>query len=609
MSAKSEVKIDPKPIELKRHTKAVQACVFHEKFVFTVSTDRTIAKWGVDGSFIQELTGHVQRVSSCACCTAGYLLTGSFDKTAKIWNITTGAEMVTVEGHSHFINCVAISPDSKYMLTGSADMAMRLYSVSETLAATSRSSTSEHSAMVISVCYSPKAHILASGSWDRLAKLFNDSREEMAVFSGHPKRVNAVALNPDGTLLISSSSDNTSKIWEIKTKQEIITLKGHTQPVFSCAISHDGRYAVTGSVDGSARIWLLANGQQVGILEGHKGWISSIDMSPGSTLIATASKDTTVKVWNSQSGETLSTLQGHTAGLLGCRFSPDGRMIVSCGEDHTVRVWDVASFSHLRTLLGHTHEVSSVCFFADNPCLVASAAADKTIRIWDIFAGKELLAFYLPTALSSMNTMCTKPFKEYLTGEPLPAVTGDCVGNLHWVAIKNLKNIPILQFSEVELRIGKIVSIRRVPNSDKLYVEDVDMGPSLPRRQIVSAIVEYIPIEELRNRLVVVTCNIKPISVKGVTSSGKLTGIEILQDGKDVFELLDVPAAAALGERLLLPGCIMAPPAALVPYESVEEVYHGMYADSMCGVQFHGIPLICNAGKVTIRTLTGGRGC
>lgn len=69
---------------------------------------------------------------SISCCAVAddYLLTGSFDKTAKLWNATTGyyflstmiicsgEELASIEGHSHFINCVAFSPDRAYFITG-----------------------------------------------------------------------------------------------------------------------------------------------------------------------------------------------------------------------------------------------------------------------------------------------------------------------------------------------------------------------------------------------------------------------------------------------------------------------------------------------------------
>lgn len=73
--------------------------------------------------------------------------------------------------------------------------------------------------------------------------------------------------------------------------------------------------------------------------------------------------------------------------------------------------------------------------------------------------------------------------------------------------------------SRLDIRIGKIVEVKRHPDADALYVEKVDLGEAQPRT-IVSGLVNFIPIEEMENRMVVVLCNLKPAKMRGIESQG-----------------------------------------------------------------------------------------
>jgi aminoacyl tRNA synthase complex-interacting multifunctional protein 1 len=69
----------------------------------------------------------------------------------------------------------------------------------------------------------------------------------------------------------------------------------------------------------------------------------------------------------------------------------------------------------------------------------------------------------------------------------------------------------------VDLRVGKIVDVQRHPDADSLYVEQIDVGEAEPRT-VVSGLVKYVPIEEMRGKLLVTVCNLKPANMRGVKS-------------------------------------------------------------------------------------------
>lgn len=73
--------------------------------------------------------------------------------------------------------------------------------------------------------------------------------------------------------------------------------------------------------------------------------------------------------------------------------------------------------------------------------------------------------------------------------------------------------------ARLDIRVGKIVEVSRHPDADALYVEKIDLGEKEPRT-VVSGLVNYVPIEEMRERMVVVLCNLKPAKMRGVESAG-----------------------------------------------------------------------------------------
>ncbi len=76
--------------------------------------------------------GHLDYVSAVSFSPdTKYVITGSNDKTAKLWDATTGIEIRTFMGHSDDVTSVSFSPDGKYFVTGSEDNTAKLWDVTK----------------------------------------------------------------------------------------------------------------------------------------------------------------------------------------------------------------------------------------------------------------------------------------------------------------------------------------------------------------------------------------------------------------------------------------------------------------------------------------------
>ena len=108
----------------------------------------------------------------------------------------------------------------------------------------------------------------------------------------------SATFNPDGSRIVTTSSDKTARIWDVATAKEIAVLRGHEGSVSSATFSPDGSRVVTASWDKTARIWDAASGKGMAAMRGHEGFVFSAAFSPVRPRIVTASADGTARIWD-----------------------------------------------------------------------------------------------------------------------------------------------------------------------------------------------------------------------------------------------------------------------------------------------------------------------
>ena len=97
---------------------------------------------------------------------------------------------------------------------------------------------------------------------------------------GHKDCIYSVAWSPDGKLLASGSYDKMVKLWDAATGQEVKNLQDHIDAVFAVAFSPDGKHLASGSQDRSVKIWDIASGQRLYTLGDATDGLTSIAYSP-----------------------------------------------------------------------------------------------------------------------------------------------------------------------------------------------------------------------------------------------------------------------------------------------------------------------------------------
>ncbi|KAG1906416.1 uncharacterized protein F5891DRAFT_1181828 [Suillus fuscotomentosus] len=108
--------------------------------------------------------------------------------------------------------------------------------------------------------------------------------------------------------------------------------------------------------------------------------------------------------------------------------------------------------------------------------------------------------------------------------------------------------------SMIDMRIGHIVDVKKHPEADSLYIEQIDLGEETGPRTVVSGLVNYIPIEEMRDKYLVCICNLKPANMRGVKSFAMVLAATS-KDGKDGgVELIQPPPGCKPGDRVYFEG-------------------------------------------------------
>lgn len=160
---------------------------------------------------------------------------------------------------------------------------------------------------------------------------------------------------------------------------------------------------------------------------------------------------------------------------------------------------------------------------------------------------------------------------------------------------------------KLDIRIGKIVEISRHPDADALYVEKIDLGETSPRT-VVSGLVQYVPENEMLNRLVVVLCNLKPAKMRGIESCGMvLCASHEDETGKKV-EVLDPPADSSPGDRAYFENyentAESPPDPVLNPKKKIwEKLQVDFKTTSNFEAAWQGNILVTGKGKITCKTL------
>jgi eukaryotic-like serine/threonine-protein kinase len=315
------------------------------------------------------------------------ILTGYVGGAMGLWDVASGKEVRSFEGHIGSVWGVAFSPDDKLAISGSDDSTVKLWDVGTGKLLRTYCG---HSDTVRGVAFGPDGRTVLSGSFDRTMKRWGiDIGGEARVFSGHTGEVPSVVFSPDGRTALSGGNDKSVKLWDVATGHELRGFAGHGAQVNSLVFGADGRTALSGSNDKTMKLWDIASGRLIRTFEGSGSSVVRVALSADGQRAYSIGVDCTIGVWDAGSGKLLRTFSVGAAGArMGFSFSPDLGTVLCGDADGRLKLWDVGSGRLLRTFAGHLYDIIfDVEFSADGKRALASSR-DRTVMEWDVSSGR-----------------------------------------------------------------------------------------------------------------------------------------------------------------------------------------------------------------------------
>lgn len=385
---------------------------------------------------LRAFTGHAGTVTDLALLPDGkFLVTGSDDKTVRVWEVQSAKQMRSFQGHMTKILAVAVRGDGRQIASASEDGAIRLWDLSTS---DDHRALTEATEPVWSVAVSPDGKRAAAGGADKQIRIYEPESGKLEATLATGSAVTTVAFFPDSNRLAAAGGDRIVRIWDVASKKPLKEFPGHELPVLGVAVSSDSKVMISAGADGKAIGWdveggkplwswtakskavcavsIRAGGKQVAIgtadgtlaildisgsspkelasSSAHVAGVAAVAYSPDGTKLATAGGDGALRIWNIGEGgqpQPLAKFEGQSkpnpaAGyspLSGVAFSADNRFVASAGADAVVRIWDVQTKGEVRGLRGHTEWATCVAFGPDGRLLV-SGGADKVTRIFEL---------------------------------------------------------------------------------------------------------------------------------------------------------------------------------------------------------------------------------
>ena len=312
------------------------------------------------------------------------------------------------------VESVAYSPDGKRFVSGSWDGKARIWD----LATKKLLKTLDYESLYIhSVAFSqdPEGKYVAVGGNNKTAPIqIFDSQTGKRVKAISPKpvgipprdaEISHVAFSRDGLRLLTSSYDNTARLWDVKSGNELHRYLGHTWWVWSAAFSDDESRIVTASQDGTVIVWNTETEQPSAPFAAHGSPVYCAAFSPKGDYVASAGYDNRVLVWRPADVQPFDypygkkniaakyeALEGHTAAIRAVAFAPNGKMILSAGHDNTIKLWDFPGGHLVKSLRGHASWVRGAVFSPDGHW-VLSGSFDAEAKLWSIAGYEEVRVF------------------------------------------------------------------------------------------------------------------------------------------------------------------------------------------------------------------------
>ncbi|OAQ32666.1 WD40 repeat-like protein [Linnemannia elongata AG-77] len=300
-----------------------------------------------------------------------HLALGNIHGSCRLWDTVNGQTFLIMEGHTGGVNSVAFSPCGKQIASASYDSTIRLWS----------SDTGEclfvlngHQAAVWSAAYSADGRRLVSGSSDGTIRVWDPEtgtpEPGWVIFHFGSSRV-TLSANGRQFALTAGLGGSEIRLVDAVTGEQGLILRDDIDRLTDIAVSPIGELIVSSSWDNTVRLWDSSNGQLISRMSGHRGRITSCTFSPDGLKIASGDENGIIRLWEVNTSRSSSIALELAAEVRTVVYSPDGLFIISNRLNNTLQLWGYPVGTFRSTPLTFPHNVYSTAL-SPNGCWFAS---------------------------------------------------------------------------------------------------------------------------------------------------------------------------------------------------------------------------------------------
>lgn len=369
---------------IKEHTRFVNCVRFSPNgdLLASAGSDKKVFLFGgKEGEKKMELAGdapHTGGVYSLSWSPDNNkILTASADRTAKIWDVNTGACLTTFhmgEGTDH--QQVGSLWQGQYLLT--VDLAGHISYLDPNNNAAPTNVLKGHNKFVTALAYDRSNESIYSGSYDSVITKWNvhSGKTSSIEGEGHKNKIEAAVV--DNGHLVTGAMDDSVRVTPLDPLQYANSI-GVDSPVASVDSVNGNTVAVSMN-----KVYVIRNGAII-TSQAVAGTPKSVAINPAANLVAVGTDDNFIHLFNLDGAalQTKSKLEGHRGGVTALAFSPNGQHLASGSKDRAVYLWNVNSGELEQSgWKFHSAVVNSVAW-SPNSRLIASASLDQNVFVWD----------------------------------------------------------------------------------------------------------------------------------------------------------------------------------------------------------------------------------
>ena len=352
--------------------------------IVTAGEDGSVHVWSMSsGEEVMVLEGHSDVVTGVAVTPDGTrVLSRSDDKTVRVWDLHTGEAVFVSEGNEGEVCELAVTPDSSKVVSTSYKDGIRVWDLSTGMEVLAIKSPGIYSMVITkdgSQIVTCSEEVLCV--WDLVT-----GKQEMQ-WPCCVTRSNALGVTPDGRHVVSCSDG--AHLWNLSTGAEVMVFHADYS-LRAVAVTPDGCHVVAGSARGTVHVWSISTGKEVTVLQGHTSYVCAVAVSPdGCHVVSCSTIDHTVRVWNITTGKETPGFEGALGRSVA--VAPDGSTISYGGKRNSI--WNASTGRQTQVVEAGTTKRShdtAVAVYPDGSHVVYCSCDDAGERracVWDVATG------------------------------------------------------------------------------------------------------------------------------------------------------------------------------------------------------------------------------